>query len=613
MLDLTFPFLDPYQRYPASIVAWWPEAPSGAPMGCRDIAILHLDNSPARARTVPGTTGPIPSETPCKVHGFPRPEGHWAYGKVRDARADGWIQISGESPFTYPIEPGFSGAPVTVEDRGIERAIGIVAMREPEPTEREAFAIPMACLERALESIELANADPKTKLLKAAVADVRASLNDHRPNNTQMAWKIDRVLKNLDRALDLLASLRPEEALLRLSAVLRPLYEDDWQRIEPLAFQAIDLNNLIKGLERLGAETEEIPRDYAGRILNDMQDEPPHWRLIELMHSEIETLEKAVKSGVGRLDEGDQRRLLDTLGDLDSELLSTRIDLNRLVQLRSDLEEIRSAQNRLRHLLGLHETFLGEYVALLPPLAIFRDLVEAPPMVVIPSGRFLMGSPADEEGRRSNEGPQHEVSLAYRFAVGRYPVTFEEYDRFTDETGREPFDDREWGRGRQPVIAVESGEAGEYLAWLSEKTGHTYRLLSEAEWEYACRAGTTTRYWWGDEITPANANYEASGIGKTTEVGSYPANPWGLGDMHGNVWEWLQDRLHDNYEGAPADGSAWSGGWDAAVRGGSWFDAPDRLRAAYRGSDAFAQKRSYEGVRFGFRVARTQPRSDEVG
>jgi formylglycine-generating enzyme required for sulfatase activity len=211
----------------------------------------------------------------------------------------------------------------------------------------------------------------------------------------------------------------------------------------------------------------------------------------------------------------------------------------------------------------------------LPDLRVFRDGPFAPELVVIPAGPFMVGSPQGEE-ERFDERPQHRVTIGQRFAIGRYPVTFNEYDRFCEAKRRKPPEDKGWGRGRRPVINVSWNDAQAYIAWLSQETGRTYRLPSEAEWEYACRAGTTTRYSFGDMITPENANHLDSGLSRTSEVGAYPANPWGLHDMHGNVWEWAEDDWHENYRGAPADGSAWK---DAGagrnprrcvLRGGSW-------------------------------------------
>ncbi len=241
----------------------------------------------------------------------------------------------------------------------------------------------------------------------------------------------------------------------------------------------------------------------------------------------------------------------------------------------------------------------------LPDLAVFKDIDApwCPEMVVIPAGEFLMGSPDTEEGRGINEGPQHEVTIGYRFALGRYAVTFDEYDHFCAATKREQPKDQGWGRGRRPVIRVSWEDAVAYCAWLARETGQRYRLPSEAEWEYGCRAGTTTRYASGDTITGKDANFERK-VGRTTEVGAYPPNPWGLHDMHGNVWEWCEDVWHGSYEGAPVDGSA---GTDRAgalrmLRGGSWYSVARFVRSASR--YAIAPGRRYDYI--GFRCARVQ-------
>jgi formylglycine-generating enzyme required for sulfatase activity len=227
-------------------------------------------------------------------------------------------------------------------------------------------------------------------------------------------------------------------------------------------------------------------------------------------------------------------------------------------------------------------------------------------MVALEPGSFLMGSPDSDTQANANEKPQHEVTIGYRFAAGRTPVTFAEYDRFCAATGRPPPNQMGgWGRERRPVINVSWHDARAYCQWLAGETGKPYRLLTEAEWEYACRAGTTTRYSIGDEITERDANFGYR-VDKTTEVGNYPANPWGLYDMHGNVSEWVEDDWHDSYQGAPADGSAWSekegkeSSSERVVRGGSWGSDPRHLRSADRiAFDAY--------LRFlrGFRVART--------
>jgi formylglycine-generating enzyme required for sulfatase activity len=224
-------------------------------------------------------------------------------------------------------------------------------------------------------------------------------------------------------------------------------------------------------------------------------------------------------------------------------------------------------------------------------------------MVVLPAGTFMMGSPGTDKEAYKDEKPRHKVTIGYRFAVGRYPVTFEEYDRFCETVGVEKPGDEGWGRGRRPVINVSWEDARAYAEWLSKQTGKSYRLLSEAEWEYACRAGTTTRYSVGDTITDKDANFN-SNVGKTTEVGSYEPNAWGLYDMHGNVWEWVEDVWHETYEGAPDNGKAWTTDGDRdtrVLRGGSWDDDTRYLRSAGRNRGS-TDVRNYLS---GLRLART--------
>ena len=249
------------------------------------------------------------------------------------------------------------------------------------------------------------------------------------------------------------------------------------------------------------------------------------------------------------------------------------------------------------------------------PGKVFRDIeaLWCPELVVIPAGSFIMGSPDDEPGRDSDEGPQHEVTFAQPFALARYPVTFEEYDHFCAETERNKPLDQGWGRGRRPAISVSWEDATAYIEWLSKQAGQGYRLPSEAEWEYACRAGTITPFWTGATISTEQANYDGNysyGSGpkadyrrSTTPVDAFEANPWGLHDMHGNVWEWVEDCWHDSCKGAPKDGSAWTTGdfTPRVRRGGGWGSYPSQLRSAFRDWSHTDFRRSFVG----FRIART--------
>ena len=220
---------------------------------------------------------------------------------------------------------------------------------------------------------------------------------------------------------------------------------------------------------------------------------------------------------------------------------------------------------------------------------------KGPAMVAIPSGRFLMGSSPDEPERYDDEGPQHGVIIKTPFALGLSAVTFADYDLFCRNTSRGLPHDGGWGRDSRPVIGVSWRDAQDYCVWLSQQTGQGYRLPSEAEWEYACRAGTITPFSFGGNINSKQVNYDGNHpyIGgkkgqyrqETVPVESLPPNAWGLYEMHGNVWEWVQDAWYGNYNGAPTDGSAWGSseaGADRVVRGGSWYDDARYCRSAYR-------------------------------
>ena len=272
--------------------------------------------------------------------------------------------------------------------------------------------------------------------------------------------------------------------------------------------------------------------------------------------------------------------------------------------------------------------------AALRPGRVFRDCPECPEMVVVPAGSFMMGSPRSERGRDDDEGPQHRVTISAPFAVGKYELTHKEFAQFVDATGHSTgaacwiYEYEGWkersGRGwrnpgfwqdeREPVVCVNWDDAKAYVRWLSRKTGERYRLLSEAEWEYAARAGTTGPFHFGSTISTDQANYLGNftyGSGpkgvyreKTVAIGSFPANEFGLHDMLGNVGEWVEDCWHDSYAGAPTDGRAWVAGGNCerrALRGGSWNSVPRNLRSPNR--YWYPTEVRFNGS--GFRIART--------
>jgi formylglycine-generating enzyme required for sulfatase activity len=229
-----------------------------------------------------------------------------------------------------------------------------------------------------------------------------------------------------------------------------------------------------------------------------------------------------------------------------------------------------------------------------------------PKLVKIPAGSFEMGE-------RHSEEPVHRVTFARPFYLGVTEVTFAQYDVFCEATARTCPDDLAWGRGARPVINVDWADARSYANWLGTMTGTECRLPSEAEWEYAARAETTTRYPWGDEPGSGKANFRGSGSrwsGKqTAPVASFPPNRWGVYDTSGNVWEWVEDCWHEDYQGAPNDGRAWrekdshplcSG---RPIRGGSWGDVAANARSAERTGTRVVNRDSY----LGFRVLCSSP------
>lgn len=262
----------------------------------------------------------------------------------------------------------------------------------------------------------------------------------------------------------------------------------------------------------------------------------------------------------------------------------------------------------------------------------FKECETCPVMVVIPRGDFLMGSSAGQPGHEADEAPAHKVTIATRLAVARNAVTVAEFETFVAVTGYRPgpgcrvFEGGRWvdraelsfrdpgfpQTSSHPVVCVNWNDAKAYTDWMTARMGGEYRLPTEAEREYATRAGSTTAFWWGNEIAPAKAGYDWSHVFGGSEraaarrgthpVDAFEPNPWGLYQMHGNVSEWVEDCWNDSYRGAPSDGSAWQSGdcRRRVLRGGSWGYTPKDLRASYREGATLA----YRNFNFGFRVVR---------
>ncbi len=236
-------------------------------------------------------------------------------------------------------------------------------------------------------------------------------------------------------------------------------------------------------------------------------------------------------------------------------------------------------------------------------------------MAVIQPGSFMMGSPEDEVQRDNNEGPRHKVTIDYTFEIGKYEITFNDWRKCVAGGGCRGYrpKDAGWGRGKRPAIYISWNDAQSYIKWLNRTTGYRYRLPTEAEWEYVARGQTKAPFSTGDSISAAQANfngehpYGKAPTGeyrrKTLPVGSFAANKYGVYDIHGNVYEWVQDCWSPSHVGAPIDGSARSDG-DCnfrIMRGGSWVTHGYQMRASKR----LRYTTDYRYDDYGFRLART--------
>ena len=471
-VTLDFPFLRS-ARLTASVVTWWPYRLPIPSDGRCDVAVLQLSEPPPE--TEPARLSKPGHQASGKVWVYGIPEdagmsdsGDWFGCRTAPPRPDRWRKLMGTNDPTRFIEPGCSGGPVILEEG--ELVLGIVSLRQTQRRElKEAYGISADLLRQALPRPPRAKvAAALTVSVDPAVADLHAVLGEL----LQAAAKMREVPNVANQVAD---------EILAIGQMLRHCLEQGLsvERLADLATHNEDLADFAQRahreefddffeetplraiVDRLDEVTSQVPTSLStdDDILIDHTDPTrADTETILKLLEEVQATQAQLESDQHHLDAARRDEAWRGLQALKVLLNRPRLSLRRVNEARHRLETIRA--NLLDRTVRLTRVLLGHHAALLPTGAVFQDHEDAPPMVVIPAGSFVMGSPDGEDGRDDDEGPQRRVTIAQRLAVGRYPVTFEEYDRFADATGREQPPDEGWGRGRRPVINVHWTDAG---------------------------------------------------------------------------------------------------------------------------------------------------------
>ncbi|MBB1127073.1 formylglycine-generating enzyme family protein [Thiospirillum jenense] len=403
---------------------------------------------------------------------------------------------------------------------------------------------------------------------------------------TQMATSVANTNKQLSTRLEQIEAQQQlfTGQLQQFNQAMTEQQRDAAQTVETLAQMELSLNErLDDSAEQLNAQIEQQEQLLTKQFVKyDVQLAENSQTIMDLV-VQIENLRQqsqAIDKEAATEDESITERIINSNNISEESTEQSDDDDTTLRDMHEQpIAVVQQLQRKTAKMLGLEVAFYHS----------LKDGSQGPEMLVIPPGRFFMGS------ARDMERPQHEVTIAQPFAIGRFTVTFAEYTVFCERTWRRK--PEKWSYSQHPMVYVTWGDAQAYCEWLSEQTGYRYRLPSEAEWEYAARAATSTDFWWGNEINTSLANHGNESFFdfvlstkiQTVPVKSFAPNPFGLYQVHGNVYEWCQDYWHDNYNGAPVDGSAWEGNaWvlknKRVQRGGCWASHSSRCRSASRHS-----------------------------
>jgi formylglycine-generating enzyme required for sulfatase activity len=603
-----------------------------------DIAILQLLSAPPRVD--PPSYPPqsaITGEHDGVAHGFTDltyddyETGGFVLGKLSsNAKTPNATYAWDHEGSAHIPKPGFSGATVfdASRSRHVGSPLGMIISKPNQggslvDSDRIVYIIPADLIRRWIEAVLDEKAKRNTEQSSAELQEAAAII-------PELLTALENVaLRNDPRIHDGLV-LSLEDLQEKIHAGIDPAHLDDFvdtlhdfdhfrqeaseTELGKLA-KILSLSDVFHALDAFrrrchmaGAEV-----DRGATVCNDWtadEEQVPHHAERKALLEAITARLTALKAGGIRIAADRVRRAETLLKRLRLQLHKNPLELRVVDEVRAELERL--DRSLFYELIVNCQIFLARHADRLPDFACFRDFAEAPEMVVIPAGTFMMGSPDDDEKRFDDEGPRQEMTIPDRIALGRTPVTFDEWDFFarTDPTKHHRPGDGGWGRERRPVIDVNWEDTKSYLAWLSQRTGKDYRLPSEAEWEYCCRARTHTSFYFADSEDELGkfAWYDANSENKTQPVGQRTGNEFGLYDMHGNVFEWCDDVWHRSDAGKPeelkANGGSWKTGGDQSahvIRGGSWNYGPRFLRSAFRVDSLTGDRKN----NIGFRIART--------
>ncbi len=642
-VKVDFPFLNQTQKYEVELATggWGPE--DGWALE-NDIAILKLKETPPFEVGYLFNSDKSNHDLDCSIYGFTRSslQGSEVSGTLKPTVNPVGLQVLDTDDSAFAADNGFSGGAFFPREitNGTPQAQGIlIGNKDNHPLlkdgqkQRIVYVIPASRINKLLLKVirkqgdtgqnnDLANASTLIRAARTGVNRLAQKNNDAR----QFVAGINDWLDELEELTKETEELSVDE----LECLVRFLYRyqqearesgyDQYLSLMPFGDLCPKLNDFVQKLDGNRTESEEslLVENNLIECSDEYLDE------IRALQREIKSRLSMLRSHDIQLEKEKKDRAKAALQNLLQETHQKRMDLIVINRIRQTLQEL--DKTVFDELIMFSQLLLGKYANSLKPGMVFRDTKYSPEMVMVPAENFMMGSPEDEDERHDDEGPQHKVTIPKALAVAVYTVTLADFEKFINETGyyipvgARVFegggwvdkDDKSWRNpgfdqsSDHPVVCINWDDAMAYIKWLNKKAGKQYRLLSEAEWEYCCRAGTETRYWWGDEITEDQANYNSNNS-KTASVDSYEPNPWGLYQMHGNVNEWCQDEWHESYDGAPVDGSAWIsssanevGG--RVLRGGSWSNFPRVLRSAYRN---YYLQPTFRFDNVGFRISRT--------